>query len=139
MQIKEKRFLVARNSSKLSATGSSWGVTKARWPWYKICWAEDDEIPMIWLIVLTGSAPFSLKLEFRGPLAVWSRVGKCIDNAPMESFWGHFKEEWYDLQDYASFGDLKGSIDEFIYFYNHERYQERLNGLSPLEFRTQAA
>jgi transposase InsO family protein len=68
-----------------------------------------------------------------------SRVGKCIDNAPMESFWGHFKEEWYDLQDYASFGELKRSIDEFIYFYNHERYQERLNGLSPLEFRTQAA
>lgn len=67
-----------------------------------------------------------------------SRVGKCIDNAPMESFWGHFKEEWYDLQDYASFGDLKESIDEFIYFYNHERYQERLSGLSPLEFRTQA-
>src|SRR5699024_6153764 len=51
-----------------------------------------------------------------------SRVGKCIDNAPMESFWDHFKEEWYDLQAYASFGDLKGSIDEFIYFYNHERY-----------------
>lgn len=68
-----------------------------------------------------------------------SRVGKCIDNAPMESFWGHFKEEWYDLQAYASFSDLKESTDEFIYFYNHERYQERLSGLSPLEFRDQAA
>lgn len=33
----------------------------------------------------------------------------------------------------------KQSIDDYIHFYNHDCYQKRLNGLSPLEFRTQAA
>nr|MBO2506161.1 hypothetical protein [Bacilli bacterium] len=33
----------------------------------------------------------------------------------------------------------KQSIDEYIYFYNHFRYQKKLNGLSPLEYRAQAA
>ncbi|WP_258074468.1 IS3 family transposase [Brevibacillus laterosporus] len=34
---------------------------------------------------------------------------------------------------------LQQAIDDYIQFYNNERYQERLNGLSPLEYRVQAA
>ncbi|QTB28456.1 IS3 family transposase [Lysinibacillus sphaericus] len=60
-----------------------------------------------------------------------SRVGRCIDNGPIESFWGTLK--------YNSYEELKLAIDDYIHFYNYYRYQERLNGLSLLEFRTQAA
>ena len=68
-----------------------------------------------------------------------SRVGKCIDNSPMESFWGTLKCEKYYLHNYDTFKELSLAIDEYIYFYNYERYQKRLNGLSPMEYRAKAA
>lgn len=68
-----------------------------------------------------------------------SRVGRCIDNSPMESFWGTLKCEKYYLHKYKTFEELSIAISEYIYFYNHERYQKRLNGLSPMEYRVKAA
>ncbi|TYS63560.1 transposase, partial [Sutcliffiella horikoshii] len=68
-----------------------------------------------------------------------SRVGRCIDNGPIESFWGTLKCEKYYLEKYETFEDLKEAIDEYIHFYNHDRYQKRLNGLSPLEYRAKTA
>lgn len=68
-----------------------------------------------------------------------SRVSKCIDNGPMEAFWGTLKCEKYYLHRYNTFEQLKKDIDAYIYFYNNERLQEKLNGLSPMEFRTKAA
>lgn len=68
-----------------------------------------------------------------------SRVGRCLDNAPIENFWGTLKSEMYYLREFQSFEELRKAIEVYIYFYNHQRYQKRLNGLSPLEFRAQAA
>ena len=68
-----------------------------------------------------------------------SRVGRCIDNGPMESFWGTLKCEKYYLHTYHTFEELKKDIDDYIHFYNNERLQAKLNGLSPVEFRTKAA
>lgn len=68
-----------------------------------------------------------------------SRVGRCIDNGPMESFWGTLKCEKYYLHKYHTFEELCKAIDEYIQFYNHNRYQKRLNGLSPMEYRAKAA
>lgn len=68
-----------------------------------------------------------------------SRVGKCTDNAPIESFFGHFKCEQYDLKQYQTYDELVSDIDHYIYFYNHKRYQEKLNSLTPVEYRHQAA
>ncbi|MCM3489465.1 IS3 family transposase, partial [Alkalihalophilus marmarensis] len=68
-----------------------------------------------------------------------SRVGRCIDNGPMESFFGTLKCEKYYLNKYETFDELSFAIDEYIHFYNHERYQKRLNGLSPMEYRAKAA
>nr|WP_239584962.1 IS3 family transposase [Chryseomicrobium aureum] len=66
-----------------------------------------------------------------------SRVGKCIDNAPMESFFGHFKCESYELKKYKSYEDLVEDIDRYMRFYNEERYQQKLNNLAPIEYRYQ--
>ncbi len=82
---------------------------------------------------------FKRRLNQAGMTQSMSRVGKCIDNGPMESFWGTLKCEKYYLHKYESFENLTKAIDEYIYFYNHERYQEKLNGLSPVEYRTKAA
>lgn len=67
-----------------------------------------------------------------------SRVGRCIDNGPMEGFWGILKSEMYYLNKFSTFDELKKAIDEYIYFYNFERYQEKLNSLSPMEYRSKA-
>ncbi|MGG3664955.1 IS3 family transposase [Bacillus gobiensis] len=57
----------------------------------------------------------------------------------MESFWGTLKCEKYYLHRYETFEALQQAINDYIQFYNNERYQERLNSLSPLEYRTQVA
>ena len=64
-----------------------------------------------------------------------SRVGRCIDNGPMEAFWGTLKAEMYYLNTFSDYDGLKSSIDHYIYFYNYQRYQIGLGGLIPLEYR----
>lgn len=50
-----------------------------------------------------------------------SRVGKCIDNGPMENFWGIIKVEMYRLRNYETFEQLEEDIRRYIKFYNTER------------------
>jgi putative transposase len=67
-----------------------------------------------------------------------SRVGRCIDNGPMEGFWSILKTEMYYLNKFHSFEELEQAIIEYIDFYNNERFQEKLKGLTPIEYRNQA-
>jgi putative transposase len=52
-----------------------------------------------------------------------SRRGNCWDNAPMENFFGHLKEEYLRQFRPTSFKETKQLIDEYISFYNYERIQ----------------
>lgn len=63
-----------------------------------------------------------------------SGKGKCIDNAPIESFFGHLKDE-LDYQSCKSFNDLCLTIDEYMRYYNHERKQWTRNKMTPIEYR----
>lgn len=85
------------------------------------------------------STYFKEKLDAANMEQSMSRVGRCIDNGPMESFWGTLKCEKYYLHTYRTFDQLKNDIDDYIHFYNYERLQKKLNGLSPMEYRTKAA
>lgn len=85
------------------------------------------------------SYAFKNRLDKAGLKQSMSKVGRCIDNGPMESFWGTLKCEKYYRYKYETFDDLKTAIEDYIYFYNNHRLQQRLNGLSPLEFRAKAA
>jgi len=78
---------------------------------------------------------FRTKLDKQGMTQSMSRVGRCIDNGPMEAFWGTIKAEMYYLQKFSDYDSLKTAIDKYITFYNNHRYQERLDGLAPLEYR----
>lgn len=62
-----------------------------------------------------------------------SRRGNCWDNAPQESFFGHMKDE-IDLSKCTSFEEVKKIIDDWIDYYNNERYQWQLAKLSPNEY-----
>ena len=63
-----------------------------------------------------------------------SRVGRCIDNGPMESCWGMLKSEMYYLRRFTDSEELTRSIENYIYFYNNVRYQKRLRCMTPMEF-----
>lgn len=84
------------------------------------------------------SKVFQRKLEEQGMTQSMSRVSCCIDNGPTEGFWGIVKSEMYYISDFSSEEDLKKAIEEYIYFYNNSRYQERFNNLAPMEVRLAA-
>ena len=63
-----------------------------------------------------------------------SRRGNCLDNAPMESFFGHFKDE-VDYRNCSTFEELQVMIGNYIEEYNTERYQYGLKKMTPEQFR----
>lgn len=85
------------------------------------------------------SKDYRRKTTEAGMTRSMSRTANCLDNASIESFFGHFKCEKYDLNTYLTYHSLTDDIDDYMKFYNEERYQETLNSLTPLEFRYQAA
>jgi transposase InsO family protein len=66
-----------------------------------------------------------------------SRRANCYDNAAMESFFGTLKSEFFRLNRFESVNALKAGIKQYIYYYNHKRIKLKLNGLSPVMYRTQ--
>lgn len=64
-----------------------------------------------------------------------SRRGNCWDNAPQESFFGHMKDELQmSSNKWESFEDVQPAIDDWMDYYNNDRYQMRLQKMSPNEY-----
>lgn len=80
------------------------------------------------------SITFYNKLQAAKMRQSMSRVGRCIDNGPMESFWGMLKSEMYYLQKFTDRDELILAIENYIHFYNNIRYQRRLRYMTPMEF-----
>lgn len=77
-------------------------------------------------------------LASRGLQQSMSRKGNCYDNAVMESFFGTLKSEFFHLEQFKTVEQLQVRLKEYIHYYNHERLSLKLNGLSPVQFRTRA-
>jgi transposase InsO family protein len=80
------------------------------------------------------SKQFCIKLREAGMKQSMSRVARCIDNGPMEGFWGILKRENYYGKRFTSRESLVCMIEEYIYYYNNRRYQRKLHILSPMQF-----
>ena len=76
---------------------------------------------------------FHDKLAAAGITQSMSRVGKCIDNGPMEGFWGILKREWYYGRRFTSRDALARTIQDYIVYYNFRRLQRGLGVLTPME------
>ena len=63
-----------------------------------------------------------------------SGKGSCIDNAPIESFFGHLKDE-LDHQACTTFEELLSKIDAYMAYYNCERKQWTRQKMTPVEYR----
>ena len=66
-----------------------------------------------------------------------SRKGNCYDNAAMESFFGTLKSEFFRQSRFENITALQNGIEDYIRYYNHDRIKLKLNGLSPVQYRTQ--
>lgn len=76
-------------------------------------------------------------LDQNGLTQSMSRRANCYDNAAMESFFGTLKSEFFRLNKFESIEELKAGIKQYIHYYNHKRIKLKLNGLSPVMYRTQ--
>lgn len=76
---------------------------------------------------------FHDKLAAAGITQSMSRVGKCIDNGPMEGFWGILKRERYYGRRFTSREQLVKMIQEYITYYNFHRLQRGLGVRTPME------
>jgi len=63
-----------------------------------------------------------------------SRKGNCLDNAPIESFFGHLKDD-IDYKTCKTFEELYQLIENYIKYYNNERAQWNKNKMTPVEYR----
>ena len=73
-----------------------------------------------------------------GGVQSMSRKANCYDNAVMENFFGHVKAEMYHGEVFDTVEEFTQAIDEYIQWYNTERIQQRLKGLTPMQYRNQA-
>ncbi len=76
---------------------------------------------------------FHNKLEDAGITQSMSRVAKCIDNGPMEGFWGILKRERYYGKKFTDRESLVEMIEKYIFYYNNKRLQRNLGVLTPME------
>jgi len=78
---------------------------------------------------------FGKKLKDNKIYQSMSRRGNCLDNSPIENFFGLMKQEMYYGETYHSFDELNKAVEEYIYYYNHRRIKAKLTGMSPVEYR----
>ena len=76
---------------------------------------------------------FHHKLVQAGMTQSMSRVAHCIDNGPMEGFWGILKRERYYGRRFTSKHELVQMSQQYIRYYNTGRVQRNLGVLTPME------
>ena len=69
-----------------------------------------------------------------------SRKGNCLDNSPMENFFGRTKNEMFYRYEYSfeTLEDLKTIMEDYIGYYNTQRITVKLKGLTPVQYRNQS-
>ena len=85
-------------------------------------------------------AQYRKALKERGITQSMSRKGNCLDNSPMENFFGKMKNEMFYGHEYEfkTLEQLQKAMEDYIEYYNNERIQVKLKGLTPCQARNQS-
>lgn len=69
-----------------------------------------------------------------------SRKGNCLDNSPMENFFGIMKREMFDghEHEFQALDQLKIAMEEYIMYYNTKRITTKLKRMTPVQYRNQS-
>lgn len=73
-------------------------------------------------------------LKSKGVIQSMSNPGTPLDNAVIESFFGHLKDE-IDYKNCKTFNQLSEMIDNYMFYYNNLRPQCSKNKMTPIEYR----
>ena len=85
--------------------------------------------------VLYMSDYYQSFIESLGYKQSMSRRGNCWDNAPIESFFGHFKDE-VDITSITTLKDLQKELIQYHHYYNDERPQWTRKQMTPSAYET---
>lgn len=79
-------------------------------------------------------------LKDKGVIQSMSRKGNCLDNSPMENFFGKMKNEMFYGHEYEfqTLDELKIAMISYIEYYNTQRITMKLKGLTPVQYRNQS-
>ena len=80
------------------------------------------------------SKEYRQKIVNAGMTQSMSRVAHCIDNGPMEGFWGIMKREMYYGHKFRTKDELLQAIEEYMTYYTTKRVQRKLNVMTPKEY-----
>ena len=75
-------------------------------------------------------------LKQKGIRQSMSRKGNCYDNAVIENFFGIIKSEFIFHENFKDEQHFLQELESYINYYNEERIKEKLDGMSPVEYRT---
>ena len=78
---------------------------------------------------------YQRKLADLGITQSMSRKATCLDNACMEGFFGHMKDEFYRGRRFDSFEAFESELAAYIHYWNNQRYQVGLKGMTPVQYR----
>ena len=70
-------------------------------------------------------------IEDAGLICSMSRVGRCLDNAPIEGFWGTLKVEMYYLREFQAYSELTSAIETYIIVLQPRAFPETTKRLEP--------
>ena len=76
-------------------------------------------------------------LKSNGLKQSMSRKGNCLDNAVTENFFALLKTEMFHGEVFEDADDLISQLEDYIEYYNMKRIKLGLNGLTPIEYRSQ--
>jgi len=102
---------------------------------------DNKEVPSLRNILMHSDQGFHYtspgyvsKIKELNMVQSMSRKGNCIDNSPMETFFGHFKDE-VDYKNCKTFEELQRLTREYINYYNNKRRQWDLKKMTPVQYR----
>lgn len=79
-------------------------------------------------------------LKDKGIIQSMSRKGNCLDNSPIENFFGKMKNEMFygHEYEYGTLEELEVAMETYIEYYNTKRIMVKLKGLTPVQYRNQS-
>ena len=76
--------------------------------------------------------------SYKGVVQSMSRKSNCIDNGATEQVFGHMKDDFFRGRTWPNFESFKADLDAYVMYWNTQRRQVKLQGLTPQEFRNQS-
>ncbi len=90
-------------------------------------YSKEFKLSLINSYLLGEKSVLALSSEFnisRSVVRKWiKKYNECIDNGPIEGFFGTLKSEMFYRKKFESMNELIKAIEKYIYFYNNNRLQ----------------